>query len=978
MAAFVAPFANAAAWTIDAASPLTVPDGLRYGGYVAPGLRATIAGATGVQAPATGIVRRATDSVGQVFVELQPNPLPISQVATAIEGGLPTFYLVFADGDAVAGGEVLRDATTVTVIAVGQDRIMADPALWARRIEVAMVAAGADLASWQPFTAATVGALTSAPTSSVYLYDHAGQLRTDGTVEILFGTAAPGSGHTVTMTAADDGDLQRAVARLNSAPASPLPMADLWGGGATSFRLRPAAALDAAQLVRLEDGLMAATEITITPSNRSVTFTDLETWFAAQNPTATAGLARFTRNNVMRPLVNGPEFFDDLFVALKDAQFGSGGFHLAGWSMFPRTKLTRRAFYDDPFNDLLLPEAMQLLAGDNVPFTLEQAAHMIGAAGGGTRFLPAEFIQILPGQNLGAIEAITFHLLISGILILDAAGVSFASTDAVGAVLLLLAWAGATAYTAYVLENDGDPKEPNKGALEQLTTATNAALANAIAALAPYPATVEDNVPPPDFGNFPLSVLFQNVRNFGIYHQKFGVVQTPAGLVGYCGGIDLHPNRLDDVDHLAPGPYHDVHARIDGNAARELGISFEERWLEEGTGAPAITLPPFNPTLAPGSDIVQVARTYFQPAAGAAARARTFAQAGDRTIADTMLAAIAAATESIYIEDQYLTPPDQYRAALVAKVQNREIRQLIIVCPGLTDQPFGDAKRQGFVTDLLDADAVAGTNVVRIGYPRRRFTSTDNNFRADSGKLFLMEDLPAAGGTLPTIFLGPLSRIPSLPFWVAVEGELIYVYDESLMPNPDSSKMKAFTCERGPTTNLVRGPRGTEPPVGTTTREHKRGAPVTAVDLSDIYVHAKMMIVDDIFVGIGSANLNRRGLFYDGEINVFSVPASLRASPRNPVLALRRRLWAEMLDLPAAMISPLLSDPLASEALFHRSPFAGNRFCPLDARTPNLMLGWTTGDGAFMTILQGLGFAIAAAEQETIYTQVVDPGSRTE
>jgi hypothetical protein len=91
-----------------------------------------------------------------------------------------------------------------------------------------------------------------------------------------------------------------------------------------------------------------------------------------------------------------------------------------------------------------------------------------------------------------------------------------------------------------------------------------------------------------------------------------------------------------------------------------------------------------------------------------------------------------------------------------------------------------------------------------------------------------------------------------------------------------------------------------------------------------------------------------------------------------------RRLWAEMLDLPAAMVAPLLGDPLASAPLFDRSPYAGNRFLPLDARPPHLMLGWSTGDGAFMTILQGLGFAVVAANQPTIYTQVVDPGTRTE
>jgi hypothetical protein len=139
-----------------------------------------------------------------------------------------------------------------------------------------------------------------------------------------------------------------------------------------------------------------------------------------------------------------------------------------------------------------------------------------------------------------------------------------------------------------------------------------------------------------------------------------------------------------------------------------------------------------------------------------------------------------------------------------------------------------------------------------------------------------------------------------------------------------------------------------------------------------------MMIVDDVFLGLGSANLNHRGLFYDGEINCFTIPDGLRASPRNPALLLRRQLWAEMLDLPADMAAPLLTDPIAAAKLFDRSPFAGNRFVPLDAQPPHLMLGYTTSDGALGDIIQGLGFAIVAANWPTLFAQVIDPSSRVE
>jgi len=58
-----------------------------------------------------------------------------------------------------------------------------------------------------------------------------------------------------------------------------------------------------------------------------------------------------------------------------------------------------------------------------------------------------------------------------------------------------------------------------------------------------------------------------------------------------------------------------------------------------------------------------------------------------------------------------------------------------------------------------------------------------------------------------------------------------------------------------------------------------------------IYVHAKIGIVDDRWLTLGSANLNEHSLFNDTEVNIVS---------RDPDLArsTRERLWAEHLELP--------------------------------------------------------------------------------
>ena len=62
-----------------------------------------------------------------------------------------------------------------------------------------------------------------------------------------------------------------------------------------------------------------------------------------------------------------------------------------------------------------------------------------------------------------------------------------------------------------------------------------------------------------------------------------------------------------------------------------------------------------------------------------------------------------------------------------------------------------------------------------------------------------------------------------------------------------------------------------------------------------IYVHAKVGIVDDRWLTIGSANLNEHSLFNDTEMNIV-------CHDQDVVRSTRLRLWAEHLELPLATI----------------------------------------------------------------------------
>ena len=71
--------------------------------------------------------------------------------------------------------------------------------------------------------------------------------------------------------------------------------------------------------------------------------------------------------------------------------------------------------------------------------------------------------------------------------------------------------------------------------------------------------------------------------------------------------------------------------------------------------------------------------------------------------------------------------------------------------------------------------------------------------------------------------------------------------------------------------------------------------PVPGLRADPIYVHAKIAIVDDRWLTLGSANLNEHSLFNDTEMNVVAHDRALARQTR-------QRLWAEHLELRADKI----------------------------------------------------------------------------
>lgn len=281
------------------------------------------------------------------------------------------------------------------------------------------------------------------------------------------------------------------------------------------------------------------------------------------------------------------------------------------------------------------------------------------------------------------------------------------------------------------------------------------------------------------------------------HHQKLVVVDDK---VAFCGGLDLTQRRWDTREHLEAdprrtdpggltyGPFHDVQMAVDSDAARALGDVFRERWQwATGRNAPSpkpSDSDPWPPGLAPdmggeGMRAVDVAVARTIPAF----KGRDEVCEVKALYRDS----IAAARESIYIENQYFTST-AVEQALAERLAEEGGPEVVMVLPngqsGWLEESTMGVMRANILTRLRAADE----------YGRLRV------------------------------------------FWLDGRGE--------------------------------------DPPVK---------------------VHAKVMIVDDRLVRVGSSNLNNRSMGLDTECDVAVEAAD--ADQARAIAALRDSLLAEHLDV---------------------------------------------------------------------------------
>ncbi len=169
----------------------------------------------------------------------------------------------------------------------------------------------------------------------------------------------------------------------------------------------------------------------------------------------------------------------------------------------------------------------------------------------------------------------------------------------------------------------------------------------------------------------------------GSHHQKVVVIDDQ---VAFIGGIDLTVRRWDESTHTADDPrriaygkayppFHDLMIALDGDAAASLGALARERWLNAtGHRLKAARVrgehDPWPSALEPELAGVEVGIARTMPPRGEAPAVREV----ERLYLDM----IAAAKQTIYIENQYFTAP-RIAAALEKRLAEPDGPEIVLV-----------------------------------------------------------------------------------------------------------------------------------------------------------------------------------------------------------------------------------------------------------------------------------------------------------
>jgi phosphatidylserine/phosphatidylglycerophosphate/cardiolipin synthase-like enzyme len=381
------------------------------------------------------------------------------------------------------------------------------------------------------------------------------------------------------------------------------------------------------------------------------------------------------------------------------------------------------------------------------------------------------------------------------------------------------------------------------------------------------------------------AITFAALGIAATHHQKTVLVdyEAPEHAVGFVMGhntldeywdTDRHSAlKRDKASKPAPNagprgdtPRQDISSQVAGPILEHLHHNFATAWFD-ATGEDLMTT---RDAMALGKRLKcppNEQRHFAQIL-------RTQAQEGRRDIETLYLQAVNNATGFIYIENQYFRwPPlaEMIKKAALAQTQGgrdpgKHGALHLFVITNVTDDGIGKGTVNTYrmLDSLGRADTMPKiTQLQRIEAAKAKAAAQEQDLSeliADQAMTFVSHLLTGPNSEMSEKALQKQRDAESAAAFrrAVLEGQIKAIQQEVLKPE-DIPNLKVHIC------SLV----APDSPPG---------------NWMPVYIHSKLMIVDDVFTTHGSANINTRSMQVDSELNIAHEWAS-------ETQALRRRLW---------------------------------------------------------------------------------------
>jgi len=300
---------------------------------------------------------------------------------------------------------------------------------------------------------------------------------------------------------------------------------------------------------------------------------------------------------------------------------------------------------------------------------------------------------------------------------------------------------------------------------------------------------------------------------------------------------------LPNGQRISRDPFQDYVCRIVGPSLRGVNKNFVDAWKRAGGALRADDADTLPPKLAQ------------RPSVWRAQIVRTQPEDGDKTIKDTYFHAPQFARDYLYIENQYFFYESwvrhlkDKRAEFMAWLQgagkgqkDSKMLHLFVVIPwpendGMVPRTYDMAKSLG------EADS---------------FPSQNAAMQKNADARAAWEKLPAEKRADPDY----------APAWDPVA----------------ESAAQVNAPKKRHTTGELEG-LGMKVKIGRLTTFNKgKSMPKPELNYRQVYIHSKLMVIDDSFFTLGSANLNQRSMAADSEINIAT-------DDHDQARALRQKVW---------------------------------------------------------------------------------------